>query len=185
MMKSTKMLPSALLASVVLAVALSAQTNPDNPKFSLTIKADKPEVSLGSEIVFGITTTNLSDGPLVFDFGHQGGIPIGYQYDVRYEQGAQVARYEKERTVQLPNGGTWHIPSPNVSKRIGGIQPGKSIEQGAIISEIYPFDRPGRYTIQVYRKESWMPSPIYSNIITITVLPAANEPSAEEPPPAQ
>ena len=72
MMKSTKMLPSALLASVVLAVALSAQTNPDNPKFSLTIKADKPEVSLGSEIVFGITTTNLSDGPLVFDFGHQG-----------------------------------------------------------------------------------------------------------------
>lgn len=181
MMKSMKLLASALLGFVVFSVPLSAQTNPENPKFTLTIKADHSEVTLGSDIDISITIKNISDEPLRFLFASHGDVADGDQYDVWDEKGAPVAKYPEHRTAQLPNGETWHIPTPpSGPSGLGGIRPGESVEEGSTVSEIYRFDHPGKYTIQVSRKESWSPSPIYSNIITITVLPASSSPQAQQ-----
>ena len=65
-----KILAFALLATVVIICACAAQTNPDTPKFSLTITADKSEVTLGSDIEVGIKITNISEEPLNFIFGN-------------------------------------------------------------------------------------------------------------------
>jgi hypothetical protein len=172
MTKYMKALIFAFLASFGFVSVLSAQTNPDTPKFSLTITADKPEVTLGTDINIGIKITNISEEPLNFIFGNRGNVAIGYQYDVRDEQGAVVA---KRAVRQDP---VFHLPSKLPGSTLRGvIQPGKSIGEATTISDVYQFDRPGTYTIQVSRKEPGMPL-VQSNIITITVLPAP-------PPPAQ
>ncbi len=171
MMKSMKMLASALLGFVVFAAPINAQTNPDGPKFTLTIRAYQSEVTLGSQFGIAITIRNISDESLSFRFARHGAVADGDQYEVRDENGKRVARFGEERTAQLPNGGTWHIPAGPVGPSgVGWIRPGESTEEGSMISDDYNFDHPGKYTIQVSRKESWSPTPIYSNIITITVV---------------
>jgi hypothetical protein len=155
--------------------ALTAQTNPDNPKFSLEIKTLKPEVVLGADIDIEIKLTNTSEEPITFAFGNRGGFPVGYKWEVRDEQGAPVARFGK-RSVQLPNGQIWQVPPhPAGSDMDGQIEPGKNILQGARINNAFPFDHPGKYTIQVSRTMPWSPT-IYSNTITVTVAPKAEEP---------
>ncbi|MGB9408823.1 MAG: hypothetical protein WCA89_14900 [Terracidiphilus sp.] len=176
-----KMLASALLGFVVFAFPINAQTNPENPKFTLTIKAYHSEVTLGSQFGIAITIRNISDKSLSFRFARHGAMADGDQYDVRENNGKQVARYGEQRTVQHPNGETWHIPAGPVGPSgVGWIRPGESTEEASMISDDYNFDHPGKYTIQVSRKESWSPSPIYSNIITITVLPASSKPPVQQ-----
>jgi hypothetical protein len=173
MMKLMKTLAFALLAPVVIMCAFAAQTNPDTPKFSLTITTDNSEVALGTDINIGIKITNISEEPLNFIFGNRGNVAIGYQYDVRDEQGAVVA---KRAVRQDP---VFHLPSKLPGSTLRGvIQPGKSIGEATTISDVYQFDRPGTYTIQVSRKEPGMPL-VKSNIITITVV------GSQPPPPAQ
>lgn len=170
-----KVLALVLLAPVVFA---AAQTNPENPKFSLTIKAIKPEVALGADVDIEIKITNTSEDPLTFDFSHHGGLPDGYQYEVRDEQGALAVRVGK-RYVQFPNGDSIELPRILPGSRTkGGVLPGKSQLCAARISEVYLFDHPGKYTIQASRKLPDMPE-VYSNIITVTVV--APTPGADAP----
>jgi hypothetical protein len=178
MMKSMKMVVFSLLGFVVFCGTLNAQTNPENPKFSLTIKTFKPEVTLGSAIDIAVTTTNISDETLIFQFGNHGNVAVAYQYDVRDEKGAPVAKYG-QRYLHFPNGETVPYPSLPGRSMLGGIRPGESTEEGSMVSDIYNFDHPGKYTIQVSRKESWSPSPVYSNIITIIVV--APQPTSDTP----
>ena len=52
------------------------------------------------------------------------------------------------------------------------ILPGKSVEEGSEVGDIYDFNHPGRYTVQVSRQEQGMPI-VHSNSIVITVVPKA------------
>jgi hypothetical protein len=100
-------------------------------------------------------------------FSREDNVEGGYQYEVRDEQGAMAAKVAEHNP---PMGGVG-------SSTRGILKPGDSIGSGTQISDVYQFDRPGKYTIQVSRKLPGMPL-VQSNIITITVLPAP-------PPPAQ
>jgi hypothetical protein len=176
MTKIMKVLVLAMLISVLNKYAITAQTNSERAKFTLNISALSTEVALGTDVDIEIKLTNTSEAPLTFEFGHHGGLPDGYQYEVRDEQGAIATKVGK-RYVHSSNGDSIQLPNilpGSISK--GGVQPGKSQLCSARISEVYQFDHPGKYTIQVSRKESWSPDPVYSNTITITVLPA-DEPS--------
>ncbi len=173
-----KVLIFALLAPVVSVSMLAAQTNPVSPKFTLVIGADKSEVALGSDIAITITITNISEEPLTFSFGYSGRMPDGYQFDIRDEQGATVSRFGP-RYRRLPNGNMFRLPDRAAgSVRQGAVNPGKSVEEHATISDDYNFDHPGKYTIRVW-KPATMGTPekpeldrVYSNTITVTVLPA-------------
>jgi hypothetical protein len=95
-------------------------------------------------------------------------ITDGYRYDVRDELSAPVAKVVHNDPL-YPK----HLPG-SVMIGKGEIRPGKSWDQIARISDVYSFDHPGKYTIQVSRRVS-NSSVIYSNIITITVLPEASD----------
>ena len=181
MRKSMKMLafiPFLAAALFVCGSALNAQTNPDDPKFSLDIKTLRPDIVLGADIDIEIKLTNTSTETLTFAFGKRGDLPVGYTWEVRDEMDAPVARSGK-RTTQLPNGQIWQVPPhPPGSTIQGRVEPGKTILEGARINNAFPFDHPGKYTIRVSRTPPWSPT-IYSNTITITALP-----KADEPPPA-
>jgi hypothetical protein len=180
MTKFIRVLTFALLAPVVSADVLVAQTAPENPKFTLRISTDKPEVTLGSDITIAIKIMNISDAPLTSSFGYHGRMPDGYQFDMRDEQGTAVARFGP-RYKQLPDGFMFRLPDrPAGSMRWGEIDPGKSVEVHATISDDYNFDHSGKYTIRVWKPatrgtpEKPELNRIYSNTITITVVePAA------------
>ena len=93
MTKFMKVLAFALLAPVVSFNVIAGQTNSESPKFTLAISTDKPEVTLGSDIAITIKITNISDAPLTSSFGYHGRMPEGYQFEMRDEQGATVAKF--------------------------------------------------------------------------------------------
>jgi len=178
MTRFMKALAFALLAPILSSSILSAQTNPEPPKFTILIRADKPEVTLGSDIAIAIKITNISAESLTFSFGYHGRMPDSYQFDMQDEQGVTVAKFGP-RYRQLPNGNMFRLPDrPAGSMRWGGIEPGKSVEEHATISDDYNFDHPGKYTIRVWEPatkgtpEKPELNRVYSNTITVTVLPA-------------
>jgi hypothetical protein len=172
-----KMIAFAPLVLVFVMGALGAQTNPENQRFTLTIKAVKPEVTQGSDIDIAITTTNLTDKFLEFQFGNQGNVAIGFEYYVLDEKGAPVAKYGT-RYLHFPDGQTVPYPKPPGKSMPGGIPPGQSSQGGSKISDLYNFDHPGKYTIQVSQTEESSTTPVYSNIITVTVVAPDPAPDA-------
>jgi len=164
MTKYMKALIFVFLASFGFASVLSAQTNPDIPKFTLTLTAYPREVTLGSNIEIWIKMTNISEDTLTLVFGDWNGVATDYQYEVRDEQGAMAAKVVPHHLVG--------------SNRRGILKPGDSIGSRTLINAVYQFDHPGKYTIQVSRKEPGMPL-VQSNIITITVLPAPPSPAQQ------
>lgn len=139
----------------------SSQTATSAPGFSLTIYAAKPEVTLGSNLWIGIRVTNVSKNPIQLLFGRYGNVSIGFKYDVRGEKGAELKKVQ--------HSGGLRPSQPPGSERPGVIQPGQSEEVATMVSDIYQFDHPGKYTIQVSRKERGMPI-VLSNTITVTAV---------------
>jgi hypothetical protein len=174
----------AFLVLFASTTVISAQTTPENPKFKLVISSDKPEVILGSDIRIEITITNISEKTLEFSFTRFGNMPSGFQYDIRDEQDAEVAKFGK-RYSHFSNGDTMEIPRPPGSMGWGVIKPGNSVMTSATISDDYNFDHPGKYTIRVWKPatkgttENPELNRVYSNTITITV--GAPEPEAVAP----
>ncbi|MGH9591296.1 MAG: hypothetical protein ACRD25_12935, partial [Terracidiphilus sp.] len=139
----------------------SSKTNMQEPSFSLEINADKPVIDLGSPVWIMITITNVSDQTIHFGFGRSGNEAIGFKYDVRNEEGQSLKRVEHhgDNRPRLPPGSTLS----------GILQPRKSLGESTMLSDIYELDQPGKYTVQVSRKEPGM-AIIRSNTITITVV---------------
>jgi hypothetical protein len=173
------------LALAVLLVCTSiivAQAPPENPKFALAISTDKAQITKGEDVVIVIKMSNLSEDAIPYNFGYHGRMPDGYQFEIRDEQGNEVLRFGP-RYKQMPNGKLFRLPDrPAGSSRTAEIAPGKSEEDRATISDDYPFDRPGTYSIRVWKpgrtdsSQSSDSARVYSNTITVTVLPAGGTP---------
>jgi hypothetical protein len=168
-----KSLMLAFLMPSLFVLSLAAQANPEKPKFTVTIRAGNPEIVAGSNVEIWITTTNISETLIPMQFGEHGNLPDGFRYDIRDEQGAEVAKtaHNDIRPSRGPG-----------SNRPGQLAPGSSTESRARISDVYPLDRPGKYTIKVWRRAANVlddseSNRVYSNTITITVV--APEPAAD------
>ncbi len=146
-------------------LSLAAQANQE-PKFTVIIRAESPEVIAGSDVDIWIKTTNISEELVFVYFGEHGNLPDGFHYDIRDGQGAEVAKtvFNDIRPSRGPG-----------STRSGHLAPGKSTEARARVSDVYPLDRPGKYTIRVWRRAANVlddseSNRVYSNTITITVV---------------
>jgi hypothetical protein len=167
-MKTTmKSLMLAFFMPNLFVLSLAAQANQE-PKFTVTIRAENQEVIAGSNVDIWIKTTNVSNEVIRVQFGEHGNLPDGFRYDIRDDQGAEVAKtvFHDIRPSRGPG-----------SNRPGYLLPGSSKEARARISDIYPLDRPGKYTIRVWIRavdvlDDSESNRIYSNTITVTVLPA-------------
>jgi hypothetical protein len=157
------------ICSGFLIGVIYAQNDAPNSKFTMSLSAEKSVVHLGEDIAISLKITNISDGPVTLTFGHRGNAPCCYQYDIRDDQGAPVAK--------VP----W--PPPPYPTMLPGeyrddtLPPGQIVTSDWTISDIYQFPRPGKYTLQVSKyasKAKGEQRKVYSNTITITVLPAAD-----------
>jgi len=156
-----RVLTFAFFVPVVSTNILSAQTNPDKPKFSLTITQKS---ALGSDIVIGINITNISGESIITTYGHPGDLPQDYEYNVRDERGIKLEEQSDAR----------HIYETTKPEQIE-MKPGQGMDTTVEITDYFLFGHSGKYTIQISRKEPGMPK-VDSNILVVNLIDAPKGP---------
>jgi hypothetical protein len=152
-----------LVTTLVVGVPASAQ--PPQPPFSITIRAEKPDIKAGTEVFIKVRMKNVSDHEVDCTRVPTNGWDGAYQYDLRDIRGNLA-----ERKLLVPN-----HPEIKESSSIWPciLKPGESTNDDHIISRLYDMSHPGKYLIQVSRlisgghKEDGV---VKSNTITITVV---------------
>jgi hypothetical protein len=138
-------------------------------KFSLAISGPQ-SVAVDSPFRIEIKITNISKVTLHLAAGYSGNLPYGYKYIVRDEKDDLVSEDPLcTRSMETPPGGM-RPPCRTPGSYINGLlRPGGSWAAAAQLTDLYWFVRPGKYTIQVSRREVGMPV-VYSNVLTLQVL---------------
>ena len=148
-------------------MAASASGQTVKPPYSITISASEPTVVAGSDVYIRIKLTNISDKVVDCSDGYEGDSNVSYQYDVRDENG---------RSIRKPDIHPELMPG---DLKMCSFGPGKTHESSVLVSWLYDFGKPGKFTVQVSRRVSNdRKDDVKSNVITIAVV----EPEA---PPAE
>jgi len=162
-----------MLAFLMLGVASIAYSQTSQQPFTITISAEKNQVKSGDEVGIDIVMTNTSNHDIDCASYGSNALDRNYRYEVFDEQGP-VPKIKRK----YPEIGETGSLSPCT------IKPGGSAHaDGGLISILYDFSRPGKYTIQVSRPvwgDDQRPgtagtvqnnqADVKSNIITITVV---------------
>lgn len=157
---------------LMLGIAGIAYSQTSQQPFAITISTDKPQVKQGDIVLINITMKNTSDHDVDCTGNPSNALDRNFVYDVVDEDGRPVPIIEKKY-----HGGS--------SIWLCTIKPGEtSHSAGGLISRLFDFSRPGKYTIQVSRPiwgDDQRPGTdgmvqnntpvVKSNTITITVLP--------------
>lgn len=168
-----------LFGLMMLGVTGIACSQTSQQPFTITISAEKPEVKSGDPVYIDVVMTNISDHDVDCTIYSINALDRNYRYDVIGEQGTMPKIRRKYPEIGETSN-TW----PCILK------PGEtSHPTGGLISILYDFHRPGKYTIQASRPvwgDDQRPGTvmtvqnnkpeIQSNIITITVLGPATPP---------
>ena len=140
-----------------------------SPSFTLSIRGGdvagtRYEFRVGSMVAITISMTNITNHDIDYS-GCSWHLDSSYNYLVWDEDGKpaeKIAFGDPDLSTSSPY---W-----------SGISPGKTKTYEADLEQIYKFDRPGRYTVQVsrpdydYLDENGKPVVIKSNTITITIF---------------
>lgn len=175
----------AFLVVALFAISCGATAQTASQPFILTLSTFRPEFKVGKQVLVHVAMTNTSPHDEDCTSWFRNGLDRNYIYDVTYEDGKPAKDIDK------------HWRDSNASMCL--LKPGESnTGSGGILSTIFDFSRPGKYTIQVTRHiwgdenrpetigSNWSDFGRYhqpdvkSNIITITVLPADPVPPAEK-----
>jgi hypothetical protein len=158
---------------MMLGVAGIAYTQTAQQPFTITVSTNKPEVKSGDPVYIDVIMTNTSDHDVDCTIYSSNALDRNYRYEVFDKQGP-VPKIKRK----YPEIGETFSSWPCI------IKPGEtSRPSGGLISILYDFHRPGKYTIQVSRPvlgDDQRPGTamtvhnnnpeIKSNIITITVV---------------
>jgi hypothetical protein len=139
-----------------------------SPSFTLSIRGGddagtRYQFRVGSIVAITISMTNITNHDIDYS-GYFWHLDSSYNYLVWDEDGKPAEKIsfgDPDRSSSSPY---W-----------SGISPGKTETYEADLEQIYKFDRPGRYTVQVshpdydFLDENGKPVVIQSNIITITI----------------
>jgi hypothetical protein len=168
-----------LLGLLLLGMTAVAYPQASKKPFKLHLSTDKPVVKSGDLVYIQVLMTNISDHDVDCTRNWRNALDRNYGYDVKDENGQPVPEIVKQP------------PTFRLSPCI--IAPGETSSlSGGVISTLYDFSRPGKYTIQVSRGvwgDNNRPgtagtgdnnqADVKSNTITITVLPAEASPPAK------
>jgi dipeptidyl aminopeptidase/acylaminoacyl peptidase len=134
--------------------------------FSIAISAPEDEVQIGSDARVVITLKNLSTRQILIA-RHTGtnNPEFSYRIQVRNAEGREVEESAYGR-------GTHDAKVQEEERRtVDYVQPGGVSVQTAHIGKLFNLKRPGRYTVQVSRKDSVSGATAKSNEITLNIVP--------------
>jgi hypothetical protein len=144
-------------------LALCHQAN--NPPFKIAIAAENSTVVAGADVSVKVSLTNMSDQDVYEGAAYLDGIGLDstFRFEVRDKHGKLVPKrtypHEELRTGRI---------------RFRTISVGETYTQAQQVSAFYDLREPGKYTIQVWRRNP--DYDIKSNIVTITVIPSGKDP---------
>jgi len=132
--------------------------------FTVAIGTPQDEVKVGSDARVTIALRNVSDHPVVF--AHRPGAnnpEYSYRIEVKDAAGHVVAEtaYGREALQH----------QQEESRTVEYVQPGKAAVQTAHLEKLVEMNRPGRYTVQVFRKDAKSGVEVRSNELTLNVVP--------------
>ena len=145
---------------LIFSLALCQHPNQRHkPPFKIAISAVSPIVVTESEVYIKVSLTNTSDHDVNEGVAYVRDLDSTFRFEVREEHGKLVPK----RTYPHPELGT---PGSVTFRTIAR---GETLTQEQRVSALYDMRKPGKYKIQV-----WKRNPDYdmkSNVITITVIP--------------
>jgi dipeptidyl aminopeptidase/acylaminoacyl peptidase len=148
------------------AVKEPLQAGTSGGPFSITIRAPEDEVQVGSDMRVTITLKNLSTKQLLIA-RHTGSDNPEFSYGivVKDAQGREVEESAYARGIRSE--------SAQAAGRsmVDYVQPGGIAVQTAHVGKLVNLRRPGRYTVQVSRKDAASGVTVKSNEITLSVVP--------------
>ena len=134
--------------------------------FSITIRAPEDEVQIGSDMRVTITLKNLSTKQVLIARHTGADSPeFSYRIVVRDAAGREVEESAYGRGIRDERAQTAG------RSIVDYVQPGGIAVQTAHIGKLVNLRRPGRYTVQVSRKDSASGVTVKSNEITLSVVP--------------
>jgi hypothetical protein len=152
------------LYSFFLFVSLAFSQHPNPAPFEIAISTDSPTVVAESDVSIKVSLTNKSNQDVNEGVMFKDGISLDstFRFEVRDEHGKLVP----QRTY------------PHDELRTGSvifrtISAGQTLTQPQPVSTLYDMRKPGKYTIQVWRRNPEYD--IKSNIVTVTVTPKDKE----------
>jgi dipeptidyl aminopeptidase/acylaminoacyl peptidase len=156
--------PSSAAAPAASSALEPPQRPVDGEDFTVAIGAPQDVVKEDSDARVTIALRNVSDHPVLF--AHRPGVnnpEYSYRIVVKdaaghpveetaYGREALQHQKEEDRTVEY-------------------VQPGKAAVQTAHLEKLVSMNRPGRYTVQVFRKDAKSGVEVRSNELTLNVVP--------------
>src|SRR5215831_13891889 len=146
--------------SLLLLVAVVLWQQPAQAPFKIAITAEKSTVVAGDDVTIDVTLTNTSNHIISEGAMYLGGIELDstFRFEVldEHKKPVPIRHYPNE---ELRGG----------SVRFRDTKPGETFTQQQRVSALYDMRKPGKYTIQVWRRNP--DYDIKSNIVTVTVTP--------------
>ncbi|WP_433967807.1 S9 family peptidase [Tunturiibacter gelidiferens] len=132
--------------------------------FTVAIGTPQDQVKVGSDAKVTIALRNVSDHPVMF--AHRPGAnnpEYSYRIVVKDAAGKLVEEtaYGREALQH----------QQEESRTVEYVQPGKAAVQTAHLEKLVNMNRPGRYTVQVFRKDAKSGVVVRSNELTLNVVP--------------
>ena len=149
---------------LIVSLALCQQAN--KPPFKIAITSAPASTMAGADISIKVSLTNTSDHDVREGVGYgRGNIASIFRFEVRDEHGKLVPKRI--------------YPHPELdgmgSVRFGTIHRGETWTQDQEVSALYDMRKPGKYTIQVWKRDPNYD--IKSNIVTVTVTSTGKDPA--------
>jgi hypothetical protein len=132
--------------------------------FTIAISAPEDEVRVGGDARVTIALRNVSDHQIAF--AHRPGTnnPVfSYRIEVKDAAGhvMEPTAYGREALQH----------QQEESRMVEFVQPGKAALQTAHVAKVVSLTRPGRYSVQVFRKDPKTGNVVRSNELTLNVVP--------------
>jgi hypothetical protein len=159
-----------LIAIAVSVAALAAQPITSQPKasYSLTIRASRPEYRLGSQVVLEVITKNTSEHEIHSAPVDWVSSPGAFAIELLDAAGQPVAATPLGDAIQKGEA-LWSDSSQLSATERPILKPGGSRMDEIHLDALFNLKRPGKYTVQVHRRDENTQVKVNSNTITITI----------------
>jgi peptidyl-Lys metalloendopeptidase len=168
-------LPLVFLLGVVLCLGkaqAAAQAAPPLAPFTLSIASVSGSIKSGDQVKINATVRNTSskDVQLLTDTR---GTEVIYRVDVKDEGAKAPPDGKLKRDLKGLEDPAYLTPDTptHFGVYVLTLKPGESITDPIIISKLYDMTRPGKYSIQVERRDENSYIFVKSNVITVTIAP--------------
>ena len=157
---------SAMILVPTMALAQSQQPGPQ-AAFSIAISAPQTVVKSGSDVTVNIALTNASGDKINVgqDVSRKG--EFHYQFDIRDGKRNHATKTKYFRSLRGDEVGRGAVIMRGTIIRT--LQPGQTLLDEVNLTKLFDLNQPGKYTIQVERRDEDSKIVVKSNVIEVTV----------------